>query len=178
MMVQLVPDGLLFGADRNITTSLSTGGGRTIASGQSQRPKVLKWPNHELVIGYVGRAEVGGVATDEWLYDFIGRNLLADRGQPSHSDLEQLTDELRSRLEFDISRQGSVGDSPMVLRLGGFVEDTGQWKPEVWQIRNASANSGYRDIQDCFSVLESVASEFAGRTGDEIMRDAADMAAA
>jgi hypothetical protein len=75
LVVQLVRDGLLFGADRNVTSSLRSGPD-VIASGQSLRPKVLKWPNHEIVIGYVGRAMItDGVHTDEWLYDFIGHNL-------------------------------------------------------------------------------------------------------
>lgn len=74
LVVQLVPEGLLFGADRNITTSLLRGDD-VLASGQSLRPKVLKWPNHEIIVGYVGRATIGDDHTDEWLYDFIGRNL-------------------------------------------------------------------------------------------------------
>jgi hypothetical protein len=116
-----------------------------IASGQAQRPKVLKWPNCQVVVGYVGRAEVAGEHTDEWLYDFIGRNL--------DTDLPQLAYELKSKLEFDL--RGHVDGEPMVLRLGGFVEDAGQWKPQVWYIRNSAADSGYG----------YVAAEFGGRPG-------------
>jgi hypothetical protein len=39
MVVQLVRDGLLFGADRNVTTSLSRGND-VLASGPSEHPKV------------------------------------------------------------------------------------------------------------------------------------------
>lgn len=74
LVVQLVREGLLFGADRNITTSLRRGPD-VLVSGQSQRPKVLRWPNRQVLIGYVGRARVAGQPADEWLYDFIGRNL-------------------------------------------------------------------------------------------------------
>lgn len=42
--------------------------------GHTQRPKVLRWPGRKAVIGYVGAAQVGGIPTDEWLYDFIGRH--------------------------------------------------------------------------------------------------------
>ena len=70
LVVQVVRDGLLFGADRNVTTTVHQPG--VVASGQAPRPKVLKWPNHEIVVGYVGRAMIAdGVHTDEWLYDFI-----------------------------------------------------------------------------------------------------------
>jgi hypothetical protein len=175
MVVQLVPGGLLFGADRNVTTSLSRGND-VLASGQSEHPKVLKWPNHETVVGYVGRATVGDMQTDEWLYDFIGRNLHADRGQLTHSDLEQLAYELKRRLEFDLGRYGSVADSAMVLRLGGFVEDAGQWKPEIWHVRNATAGSGYRDTANEFDVFEGINSEFADLTGDEIQAQVVEMA--
>jgi hypothetical protein len=158
MVVQLVPEGLLFGADRNITTSLRRGND-VLATGQSLRPKVLKWPNHEIVVGYVGRATIGDEHTDEWLYDFIGRNL--------HSDLQQLAHDLKDRLEFDLS--GTVADAPMVLHLGGFVEDAGQWKPQVWYIRNSEAP--YRNIKAEFDVSEEIPKYFSGKTGDQIQVD-------
>lgn len=44
MVVQVVRDGILFGADRNVTTDLCVGDD-VLASGQTQHPKVLKWPN-------------------------------------------------------------------------------------------------------------------------------------
>ncbi len=73
LVVHLVPEGLLFAADRNITAT-ATGGGVTYI-GQTQRPKVLKWPNHDTIIGYVGAGAIAGVPTDQWLYAFIGRHL-------------------------------------------------------------------------------------------------------
>lgn len=161
LVVQLVPEGLLFGADRNITTSLSRGND-VLATGQSLRPKVLKWPNHEIVVGYVGRATIGDEHTDEWLYDFIGRNL--------DTDLRQLAYELKSKLEFDL--RGQIDAAPMVLHLGGFVEDAGQWKPQVWFIRNVKGldKLGYRDIVDHFVASEEIDSKgkFLGMAGDEI----------
>jgi len=56
LVVQLVSEGLLFGADRNVTTTVHQGA--TVASGQAPRPKVLRWPNRQAVVGYVGRAEI------------------------------------------------------------------------------------------------------------------------
>ncbi len=160
LVVQLVPEGLLFGADRNVTTTVQQG--TVIASGQAPRPKVLKWPNRQVVVGYVGRAEVAGEHTDEWLYDFIGRNL--------DTDLPQLAYELKSKLEFDL--RGQIDAEPMLLHLGGFVEDAGQWKPQVWYIRNMRAMDafGYTDIAAEFDVSEEIDSPpyFPGKTGDEI----------
>ena len=162
LVVQLVPEGLLFGADRNITTELRLGDD-VLASGQSQGPKVLKWPNHEIVVGYVGRAKIGDEHTDEWLYDFIGRNL--------STPLPQLAYELKSKLEFDL--HGQVDDESMVLHLGGFVEDAGQWKPQVWYIRNSEAPYRARDVKAEFDVREEIPRYFPGMTGNQIRADVA-----
>jgi hypothetical protein len=90
-----------------------------IVSGQAPRAKVLKWPNREVVVGYVGRAEVAeDEYTDEWLYKFVGRNLDTDLS------LRQLAVNLKNDLEYDL--RGKVADEPMVLHLGGFVEDAGE----------------------------------------------------
>lgn len=64
-MVQLVPEGLLFGADRNITSETTLGDATVLVtvSGQSQRPKVLKWPNHEVIVGLIGMRLVGNSAS-------------------------------------------------------------------------------------------------------------------
>ena len=167
LVVQLVRDGLLFGADRNVTSSLRSGPD-VIASGQSLRPKVLKWPNHEIVIGYVGRAMItDGVHTDEWLYDFIGHNLHHNLPQLTHDNLQQLTHELKAMLEFDLRRYSRVADSPMVLHLGAFVgDDAGEWKPEVWYIRNSEAP--YQHVKEEFDVSEEIPKYFPGMTGDAI----------
>jgi hypothetical protein len=77
LAVRLVPDGLIFGADCNVTSRwvLEDGGVLITASGQSERPKVLNWPNREVIVGYVGAARIEHRATDEWLYRFIGGRL-------------------------------------------------------------------------------------------------------
>ena len=45
LVVYVTPEGLLFGADRNITTQITRqGGGMNLTvQGQSQRPKITKW---------------------------------------------------------------------------------------------------------------------------------------
>ena len=70
LLVEVVPEGILFVADRNVT-AFQTVGGRIESRGQSQRRKVLRWPDRTAIVGYVGEAEIGGVPTDDWLYDFI-----------------------------------------------------------------------------------------------------------
>ncbi len=168
LVVQLVPEGLLFGADRNVTTTVQQGA--IIASRQALRPKVLKWPNRAVVVGYVGRGKVAGKYTDDWLENFIGHNLDTDLS------LQQLAENLKSDLESDLG--GQVGAQAMILHLGGFVEDAGQWKPQVWYIRNMRAMDafGYEDIAAEFDVSEEIDHYFSGKTGNEIRAQVDQMA--
>jgi hypothetical protein len=132
MVVQLAPAGLLFGADRNVTTQMTLKDGtiEIIVTGQSQRPKVLRWPNHEVIVGYVGQAELAGRPADEWLYhSFIGKHL-------QFKDLDELADALTNDLN---ALYPTFKGEPMVLHLGGFEVDGGQWKPRVYFIRNTTA---------------------------------------
>lgn len=114
-------------------------------------------------MGYVGRAQIGDMHTDEWLYDFIGRNL--------NTDLPQLAYELKSKLEFDL--RGEVDDDAMILHLGGFGEAGGQWKPQVWFIRNVRGLDELGrpiNVADEFDVSEEIdqPTYFQGQTGDQI----------
>ena len=66
----MLPEGIVFAADRNITatTTRSTPGGSfvEIVHGQSQRPKVLRWPNRKALVGYVGAGTIADfLAADE-----------------------------------------------------------------------------------------------------------------
>lgn len=128
LVVQLAPAGMLFGADRNITTEWRFKSGLTeaVATGQSEHPKVLKWPNHEVIVGYVGQAELDKRPTEEWLYSFIGRHLEFD-------SLQEVADALTADLNALLP---AFSKEPMVLHLGGFEVDAGQWRPRIFHIRN------------------------------------------
>lgn len=129
LVVRLVPEGLLFGADRNITAqvTLSDATEEIIVTGQTERPKVLKWPNHEVIVGYVGAADFDGEPADEWLYAFIGRNLNAE-------DLDAVAHSLTNELNA-LSCDGRL-HGPSILHLGGFERAGGEWTPRVHFIRN------------------------------------------
>jgi hypothetical protein len=164
LVVQLVQEGLLFGADRNITAETTLGDGTVMVtvSGQSQRPKVLKWPNTEVIMGYVGEARIEGKPTDQWLYWFLGRHL-------TFPDLASLAEALRSELD-GLFRAGDF-KQPLIVHLGGF-EKLETWTPRVYFIRNTVElrpdgtfvrGSGF----DCSEEL-SQATYFGDKTGDEI----------
>jgi len=117
---------MLFGADRNVTTQV---GQDVIYVGQAQRPKVLKWPNRDAIIGYVGQAKIGDQMTDEWLYSYIGRNL-------GEATFTELATALAGDLEEALGR-GEI-TSALVLHLGGFELVDGTWTPRVWFLHNTA----------------------------------------
>jgi len=156
LLVQVLPQGIIFGADRNVTlTQHRLIQGENIAiqiiHGQNQRPKVLRWPNRRALVGYVGVAEIAGIPTDEWLYDFIG----------NHLDFPNF-DALSKSLALSIEEQrrideGDLEPEPLVIHLGGFEEQEGVQVPVIWYIRNAHrlGPSGYEDIRKEFLNSEA-----------------------
>lgn len=163
LIVHLVPEGILFAADRNITVTKQSGG--YVLRGQTQRPKVLKWPNREAIIGYVGEARVSGTPTNEWLYDFIGRNIL-------FTDFDTLADALTVDLNAEMSAGGIRGD--LTLHLGGFELVNGEWTPRIWFIHNTAGLTAAGPIlAQAFVRSEEIAQPvyFGAKTGNAIRSD-------
>jgi hypothetical protein len=160
LAVHLVEQGLLFGADRNVTTTVGTD---VIFVGQAQRPKVLRWPNRDAIIGYVGQATIGDQMTDEWLFSYIGRNL----GDVTFEDLA-------TALAADLHACLEAGDitSPLIIHLGGFELVDGTWHPRVWFLHNTAGLTpeGAYIIGDEFVHREELGQPeyFGGRTSAEI----------
>lgn len=134
LVVQALPQGIIFGADRNITETRagSDSSGRlvTVVIGQSQRPKVLRWPNRKALIGYVGAAQIGGLPTDEWLYDRIGEHL-------EFADFQTLAHDLAKKIQTQrATDEGERDPEALLLHLAGFEERDGYRVPVIWYIRN------------------------------------------
>jgi hypothetical protein len=143
LLVELVPQGIIFGADRNITSEergtpefIDETDGKSYYEilhrhySQSPRPKVLRWPQRKALIGYVGEAQINGVPTDEWLYDFIGNHLKFD-------SFATLAESLRQSIEHQRRiDEGNDAASPLIIHLAGFEEREGIQVPAVWVIRN------------------------------------------
>ncbi len=167
LLVEVVPQGMIFGADRNICSEEKKvvhedrGEERPFIEQhhfhfyQTPRPKVLRWPKHKALIGYVANdATMGGVPTDEWLYDFIGDHL-------QFSSFETLAESLRKRVEEQ--RRIDEGDDdpvPLIIHLGGFEERECAQVPIVYVIRNAHAPSGMDDWRKEFLKKEDFWSTF------------------
>lgn len=154
LVVQVLPQGIIFGADRNITetrvTSDASGKSVTIVRGQSQRPKVLRWPNRKALVGYVGAATIGGIPTDEWLYEYIGDHL-------EFSDFEALAHDLTESVQKQRAiDEGQRAPEALIIHLAGFEERDSQQVPVVWYIRNPHEreDGNYVDIRKEFLCTE------------------------
>ena len=132
LVVQPVAEGIIFGADRNITHKkiCSSANLQVEIQGQSQRPKVLRWPNNRALLGFVGVASIGSQPMDEWLYNFIGRNYVFDNFQ----DLAIL---LKDEIQHQRTKDEGVNESEgLIIHLAGFERRDGFYVPVVWFIRN------------------------------------------
>jgi len=168
LLVEVLPQGLVFGADRNVTFTKQRavqGGSITIEiHGQNQRPKVFRWPNRKALVGYVGVAEIGGIPTDEWLYDFIGSHL-------DFPNFGVLSESLRVKVEEQRRiDEGNLGPEPLIIHLGGFEEREGVQVPVTWYIRNAHGFGalGYEDFRKEFLNSEAFWYYFPNITPQEI----------
>jgi hypothetical protein len=177
LLVEVIPQGIIFGADRNVTIrrvvpqSPGTVGNTNINiiqeyRGQSQRPKVLRWPQRKALIGYVGEAKISGVPTDEWLYDFIGDNL-------NFQNFEVLSESLRLKVEEQRRiDEGNRQAAALIIHLGGFEERDGVQVPTIYVIRNVWHHSptGYEDIRKEFQKVEAFGEAFQNTLPQEIRR--------
>ena len=96
LVVEVLSEGIIFGADRNITYTDDNG---STTQGTS-RSKVFRWPTERFLFGFVGAATVGGLPMDEWLDslkdEFANKTSLEEIAQELHQKL-QLQRIIRSR---------------------------------------------------------------------------------
>lgn len=146
LVVEVVSEGMIFGADRNITVSSADGRAN---QGNPQR-KVMKWPNEHTLFGFVGAATINGQPIENWL-------------QSIHSDFEnftslgQIAQDLRTRIETQ--RKADEGSDPaagMIVHVGGFEQRDGIWLPHVWHITNTRGTGlyGYLDFNKVYTCIE------------------------
>jgi len=151
LLIEIVSEGMIFGADRNVTHIYERlGVSKVEIHGQSQRTKVLRWPNRRALIGYVGAAEIGGLPTDEWLYEFIGDNLEFQSFREMAFSLSGKVQEQRY-----LDEKGSSAEL-LILHLGGFEKREGVWVPSIWHIRNTHGTGAneYLDVKKDFLCTE------------------------
>jgi hypothetical protein len=123
LVVYLVPEGILFAADRNLSVP---SGGRIVSVDAAS--KVLEWPDRSAILGYVGRASVEGESADEWLRQFIEEH-------PRTDDLCAVCDELAYALEAAMK---DVPDDKrgMIVHVASFDRRDPDALPLIFYVRD------------------------------------------
>lgn len=163
LVVEVVAEGLLFAADRNMTETHQDG----TTSQPIQQPKVLRWPRDDILLGYVGAARIAGQPMHEWL--------AAERNEfAGVASLSELVPKLRDLVQQQRSSdEGGEPAKALIMHVGGFTRVAGFWVPEIWYIRNTHKHGmfGYLDIRKDYSAADAFCESFAGVDPSEI-RDA------
>lgn len=143
---EIVPEGIVFAADKNITWSYRDENGAVVADVQDLGSKILRWPKHKALLGYVGRAELAGRTMYDWLYDFMGDHI--DFSEPA-----VVANDLRDRLQAEIGGEG-MPDS--VVQFATFARRDSHIVPEFWHITNIPGldRNGYRPAEAEFYASE------------------------
>jgi hypothetical protein len=141
LVVRLTSDGIIFGADRNITTV--TQNGQYIVKSGDQQKKILKWPNDKALIGYSGLSNIDNIPTIDWLYGFIGRYPNFD----SISDLaHHLQEEVQRQIRID--ENGNPEPNLLIIHLAGFEKESGIFKPRIFLISNYEKYDPDKDVYE------------------------------
>jgi hypothetical protein len=162
LVVEALSEGLIFGADRNITTRNPDG---TTAQEQ-QWPKVLKWPSKNSLFGYVGEAQLGRLPMHEWL----GKRQTKYRKKASIEQIARgLAKEIQSQRSKDECKSAAGG---LVVHIGGFERRNHHWVPVVWYISNIHkpGRFGYLNITKEFLASEEFWSYFKDVDPSEIRK--------
>jgi len=170
LAVHTLPQGIIFGADRNVTETriLKDEENRivNVVLGQTQSPKVQRWPNNKAIIGYVGEGVIGGVPTHEWIYNFIGNHI-------EFKSLDELARELKEEVcKQRIIDEGDSGPRILIIHLAGFEKKDGFYIPLIYYVRNSYklTKSGYSDIRKEFQYSEEFWNYFPSIPPDEIKK--------
>lgn len=127
LVVEVLSEGIIFGADRNITYTDVNG---STTQGTS-RSKVFKWPAERFLFGFVGAATVGGLPMDEWL-DSIKDEFA------SKTSLEEIAQKIHQKIQLQRAEDEGINPAKgLIIHLGGFERRNDIWLPFVWHISNA-----------------------------------------
>lgn len=146
LVIEVLSEGMIFGADRNITTEYLDGS----TAQELTKPKVFKWPKDNILIGFVGAATVKGQPVEKWL------DTLTEEFQHKTS-LEEIARGLTTRIQAQRAKDEGINPAePMIIHIGGFEKKDGFWLPYVWFIRNTHGfgQFGYLDFRKEFSCSE------------------------
>lgn len=148
LVVEVVSQGMIFGADKNITQTFPDG--RTVQA-DPQR-KVLRWPNDDVLFGFVGAATVNNLSIEKWLESIKPRF-------SGLSTLEQIATKLKDEVETQRKIDEGTGQaSPMIIHVGGFEKKNDFLLPYVWHITNMHSlgKFGYLNFDKTYTSTEQM----------------------
>ena len=146
LVIEVLHEGLIFGADRNITTWRGDG----TTSQESQFSKVLTWPHGKCLFGFVGAAQMGNLPMIDWL----------DAINDDFRDIDSLgaiAGELHKKVQMQRDKDDAhKSPEPLIIHIGGFEKKDAFWVPVVWVIRNThrTGHFDYLDITHEFCCTE------------------------
>ena len=146
-------DGIVFAADRNLT--LSEAGVQVVVEGY--KTKVLMWPNHRAIVGFVGLAELEHLEMDEWLRIFIAETRNFTTLTDVANLLIQRLNEAYSRLHVPTPKP------PLIIHLGGFEAISNVQTPMLHVVTNVPGltdEGGYQPTREQFEASEQVRPQF------------------
>jgi hypothetical protein len=123
---EIVAEGIVFAADKNITWTFADRDGEPVASVQDVGAKILRWPRQRALLGYVGRAEVGGRPMYDWLYDFMGDHV-------GFVEPATVANDLRDRLQAEVGGPNQPGS---IVQFAAFSRRDGHIVPGYWHVTN------------------------------------------
>jgi len=143
-VAELLPDGIVFAADKNLTLTFVDPAGAQLGGVQEIGSKVLRWPHAKGLLGYVGLADVGSQSMHDWLYDFIGDHI-------GFTDPAPVAADLRNRLQSEIGHADRA-----IVQFGAYAMRQGCIIPEYWSITNVPGldQDGYLPPSDTFIASE------------------------
>jgi len=146
LVCELLPAGIVFAADKNVTITTSDDQGSVVSEVQDLGSKILRWPRKRALLGYVGCATVGSQNMHDWLYDFIGDHT-------AFADPEIVANDMRDRLHREI---GGPGAPSSIIQFATFVKREGAIVPEFWHVTNihGMTNGEYDPPSETFIASE------------------------
>jgi hypothetical protein len=125
LVCEVLPEGLVLAADKNVTITRSDDHGRILSEVQDVGSKILRWPKSRALIGSVGCGQIGSRRIYDWLYDFIGDYV-------DFTDPAVVANALRDRLQYEL---GASAPSTIV-QFAAFTRRDGYLVPEYWHVTN------------------------------------------
>ncbi len=146
LVCEVLPSGIVFAADRNVTITRCDAHGDTVSEAQDLGSKILRWPKSRGLLGYVGCAAVDNQSMHNWLFDFIGDHI-------GFTDPEAVANDMRDRLQAKIGGAGAPGS---IIQFAAFARREGIVIPEFWHITNihGMTNGEYDPPSDTFIASE------------------------